>query len=84
VRALLWTTLAVPILKMMKGQWWHAGLAVALLFGVFMTAPLLLPNTLMPAEVRMAHLLETSTSNFLFGWLLVLLLHPTFNAARTN
>ena len=74
VRALLWTTLAVPVIKMMKGDWWHAGLAVALLFGVFMTAPLLLPNTLMPAEVRMAHLLETSTSNFLFGWLIVLLL----------
>jgi len=72
VRALLWTALAVPVIKMMKGDWWHAGLAVALLFGVFMTAPLLLPNTLMPTEVRMAHLLETSTSNFLFGWLVVL------------
>ena len=71
VRALLWTALAVPVIKMTKGGWWHAGLAVALLFGVFMTAPLLLPNTLMPTEVRMAHLLETSTSNFLFGWLIV-------------
>ena len=39
-----------------------------------MTAPLLLPNPLMPEEVRMAHLLETSTSNFLFGWILVLVL----------
>ena len=74
VRALLWTALAVPVIKMMKGDWWHAGLAVALLFGVFMTAPLLLPNALMPEEVRMAHLLETSTSNFLFGWLVVLVL----------
>ncbi len=71
VRALLWTALAVPVIKMMRGEWWHAGFAVALLFGVFMTAPLLLPNTLMPTEVRMAHLLETSTSNFLFGWLVV-------------
>ena len=77
VRALLWTGLALPIIKMMKGAWWHAGLAVALLFGVFMTAPLLLPNTLMPEEVRMAHLLETSTSNFLFGWLIVVLLRST-------
>lgn len=77
VRALLWAGLGVPIIKMMKGEWWHAGFAVALLFGVFMTAPLLLPNTLMPEEVRMAHLLETSTSNFLFGWLIVVLLRPT-------
>ena len=78
VRALLWTALALPVIKMMKGDWWEAGLAVALLFGVFMTAPLLLPNTLMPAEVRMAHLVETATSNFLFGWLIVLLLRRRF------
>ncbi len=76
VRALLWTAIAVPVIKMLKGQRWESELAVALLFGVFMTAPLLLPNTLMPAEVRMAHLLETSSSNFLFGWLLVLILRP--------
>jgi hypothetical protein len=35
---------------------------------------LLLPNPLMPREVRMAHLLETASSNFLFGWLTVLVL----------
>lgn len=74
VRALLWTALAVPIIKMTKGKWWESGLAVALLFGVFMNSLLLLPNPLMPAEVRMAHLLETATSNFLFGWLIVLIL----------
>ena len=78
VRALLWTALTLPVIKMMKGDWWEAGLAVALLFGVFMTAPLLLPNTLMPAEVRMAHFVETATSNFLFGWLIVLLLRRRF------
>jgi hypothetical protein len=76
VRALLWTAIAVPVIKMMRGEWWEAGLAVALLFAV-MTSQLLLPNPLMPAEVRMAHLLETSTSNFLFGWLVVLILRGT-------
>jgi fumarate reductase subunit D len=74
VRALLWTTLAVPIIKMLKGEWWESGLAVALLFGVFMNSVLLLPNPLMPAEVRMVHLVETATSNFLFGWLIVMIL----------
>lgn len=73
VRALLWAALAVPVTKLMRGEWWEAGLAVALLFAV-MTSQLLLPNPLMPAEVRMAHLLETATSNFLFGWLVVLIL----------
>ena len=74
VRALMWTALAVLVIKMMKGAWWEAGLAVALLFGVLMNTQLLLPNPFMPHEVRMAHLLETATSNFLFGWLVVLVL----------
>ena len=74
VRAILWAAIAVPVIRMMKGRWWEAGLAVALLFGVVATSLLLLPNSLMPPEVRMAHLLETTTSNFLFGWLIVLVL----------
>lgn len=74
VRALLWTALAVPVIRMTRGRWWEAGLAVALLFAVVMNSQLLLPNPLMPKEVRMAHLLETATSNFLFGWLIVLVL----------
>jgi hypothetical protein len=74
VRAILWAAIAVPVIRMMKGRWWEAGLAVALLFGVVATSLLLLPNPLMPREVRMVHLLETATSNFLFGWLVVLVL----------
>lgn len=74
VRAILWTAIAVPVILMMRGRWWETGLAVALLFGVVMNTQLLLPNPLMPEDVRMVHLLETATSNFLFGWLLVLLL----------
>ncbi|HET6977917.1 MAG TPA: hypothetical protein VFI24_16430 [Pyrinomonadaceae bacterium] len=73
VRALLWTALAVPVVQMMKGKWWEAGFAVALLFAVT-SSQLLLPNPLMPYDVRMAHLVETATSNFLFGWLVVLIL----------
>jgi len=73
LRALLWTAIAAPVIKMMKGEWWESGLAVALLFAV-MTSQLLLPNPLMPPEVRMVHLTETATSNFLFGWLVVLIL----------
>jgi len=71
VRALLWTSIAVVVIRTMKGRWYEAGLAVALLFSA-MSAQLLLPNPFMPAEVRMVHLLETATSNFIFGWLIVL------------
>lgn len=74
VRGLIWTALAVPIIKMIKGSGWERALVVALVFGVVMNTQLLLPNPLMPYEVRMAHLLETASSNFLFGclvgWLL--------------
>ncbi|HKY29036.1 MAG TPA: hypothetical protein VJM12_13940 [Pyrinomonadaceae bacterium] len=80
-RALLWTVIAVPVIQMTKGKWWEAGLAVALLFGVFMNSLLLLPNPLMPAEVRMAHLVETATSNFLFGWLIVLILRARISSS---
>jgi hypothetical protein len=73
LRALLWTAIAVPIIRMMKGQWWETGLAVALLFAV-MSSQLLLPNPLMPQEVRLVHLVETATSDFLFAWLIVFVL----------
>jgi hypothetical protein len=82
VRALLWAAIAVPVIKLIKGEWWESGLAVALLFAV-MPSLLLLPNPLMPDEVRMAHLLETTTSNFLFGWLVVLILRSDFPRRKT-
>lgn len=78
-RGLLWAAIAIPVIKMMRGKRWEMGLAVALLFAMT-SAQLLIPNPLMPAEVRMAHLVETVTSNFLFGWLVAFVLvqvhHP--------
>jgi hypothetical protein len=73
-RAILWTALALPVIRMMKGERLETALAVGLLFAVVMNAQLLLPNPYMPEAVRMAHLAETASSNFLFGafigWLL--------------
>jgi hypothetical protein len=73
LRAMLWVALALPVIRMLKGQWPETAIALGSLFAV-MTAPLLLPNPYMPEEVRMAHLRETASSNFLFGmfigWLL--------------
>lgn len=84
VRALLWTALAVPVIRMMKGRWWEAGLAVALLFAVLMNSQLLIPNPLMPREVRMVHLLETASSNFVFGWLTVWLLRGRHGSLQSR
>jgi len=74
VRAILWSAIAVVVIRMMKGPWWEAGLAVALLFAVVLSSQLLLPNPLMPADVRRVHLVETASSNFIFGWLIVVVL----------
>jgi hypothetical protein len=74
LRAMLWTAIALPVIRMMKGQWRETALALGLLFAVLMNSQLLVPNPYMPEAVRMAHLMETASSNFLFGllvgWLL--------------
>ena len=73
LRAVLWVALALPVMRMLKGRWPETAIALGSLFAV-MTAPLLLPNPYMPEAVRMAHLVETGSSNFVFGafigWLL--------------
>jgi hypothetical protein len=74
LRAMCWVALALPVIRMLKGQWPETALSLGLLFAVVMNAQLLLPNPYMPEPVRMAHLAETASSNFIFGvfvgWLL--------------
>jgi len=84
VRALIWTAIALPVIRMMKGRWWEARLAVALLFSVLMGSLLLIPTEFMPKAIRLAHLVEVTSSNFLFGWIVVSLLTPRHHATRTK
>ena len=81
VRGVVWAIIAFPVIRTLQGRRRTIGLAVALGFAICTSSQLLIPNPLMPADVRMAHLLETSTSNFLFGWLIALLLR---NKPATN
>jgi hypothetical protein len=82
VRGVLWALIALPIIRMTKGPWWHSGLAVALGLCVLTSSQLLFPNSFMPEAVRMAHLVEVSTSNFLFGWIVARLLISTAPVAK--
>lgn len=82
VRAMIWTALALPVIRMMKGRWWEAGLAVALSFSFLMSSQLLLPNEFMPDKIRMAHFVEILSSNFLFGWIVVWLLNRHHGSLR--
>ena len=74
-RGLLWVGLGLLVVRMMRGGWWEAGLATALLFAV-PCLYLLIPNPLMPEPVRMAHLVETAPYQFAFGWFVAWLFRP--------
>lgn len=81
LRALLWTAFTLPVIRMLKGQPWEVGLAVALLFAVW-SSQLLLPNPYMPEAVARAHLVETVSSDFIFGWLVGWLLSRHHSSLR--
>lgn len=67
LRAMCWVAIALPIVWMLKGGRREIALALGFTFAVLMNAQLLLPNPYMPEAVRMAHLVETASSNFIFG-----------------
>ncbi len=70
VRALLWVVISLPMIRMLKGAAWETGLVVGLVLSVLLASQLLLPNALMPDSVRVSHLIEIASSNFVFGVLL--------------
>lgn len=84
LRALLWAVIALPVIRMMKGRWYETALAVGLLFAVVMNDQLLLPNPYMPAAVRMTHLIETASSNFIFGFVISWLLMQPSSALKSR
>jgi len=72
MRALLWVMFVLPVIRMTggsghKGAWWTAVL-VGLLLAVPMNIGHILSNPLIPAaSVRLSHMIETASSNFIFG-----------------
>ena len=76
LRALLWVLCALPVINMTTGSPWRAALLVGLIFAVPSNMGHLLANPLIPANsVRMAHMVETMSSTFAFGLIVVWLLH---------
>ena len=67
-RGMLWVAFVLPVVCMLKGRSWETALAIAVLFSVW-SAQLIMPNPFMPRGVAMAHLVETASSNFIFGWI---------------
>lgn len=76
LRALLWVLCALPVIRGSKVKVWWTALLVGLLFSLPQNIGHILANPLLPlASVRLSHLVETASSTFLFGLLVVWLFH---------
>lgn len=67
-RGLLWLLFVLPIIWMHKGGKLEVSITLALLFA-FWSLQLLMPNPYMPVEVARVHLIETFSSNYVYGFL---------------
>ncbi len=75
-RALLWVLCALPVIYGSKVNPWWTALLVGLFFSVPQNIVHILANPLMPiASVRLSHMIETASSTFIFGTIVVWLLH---------
>ena len=75
LRALLWVAFTLPVIMMVRAKGWKGALALSLFVALPMNLGHLVPNPFMPDAVRLAHFVETTTSNFLFGLFLFWLFH---------
>jgi hypothetical protein len=73
-RGLIWAGLALVAACTLRGPTRAISVLIGAAFAIFMAAPLLYPNELMPWSVRSVHLLEISSSNLLFGALAMIIL----------
>lgn len=70
LRAAIWVIATIPIVAMLqhsKAKYFLVGLFTSLLI----TTQLFIPNPYMPQEIAMMHFLETTTSNFVWGVVMV-------------
>jgi hypothetical protein len=70
LRGVLWILIALPALAVTRGSLMRKGVILGLLFAFLGSSQLLLPNPFMSDMVRMAHFIETSSSNFLWGFII--------------
>lgn len=82
LRSMIWVLCALPVIRGSKVGPWGTALVVGLLFSVPQNIGHIIANPLMPvASVRLSHLVETASSTFLFGTLVVWLLHRRHESA---
>ena len=83
IRAILWALCALPIILGSKVNTWWTAVLVGLFFTIPQMSGLFLENPLMPiASVRLSHILEGLSTNFIFGMIIVWLLHRRHNSIK--
>ncbi len=76
VRSMIWTLCALPVIFGSRLNAWRTALLVALFFSIPQNLGHIMENALIPlASVRMSHFIETASSTFIFGLVVVWLLH---------
>lgn len=76
LRGILWVVCALPVIRGSRLSTWRTALLVGLLFSAPQNIGQILANPLMPiASVRLSHMVETASSTFVFGVVVVWMLH---------
>lgn len=76
LRTLVWVLCALPVIRGSRVNPWWTALLVGLFFSVPQNVGHIIANPLLPiASVRMSHMIETASSTFIFGVVVVWLLH---------
>lgn len=83
LRGILWTLVTLPVIRGSRLSAGWTALLVGLLLSVPQNLGHILANPLMPvASVRLSHLIETASSTFVFGLIVVWLLHRAHHSVR--
>jgi len=70
LRGFLWILIGLLVLTATKGSLIRKGVILGLLFAIIGSSQLLLPNPYMSDVVRMAHLIETASGSFIWGFII--------------
>ncbi|MEQ1587040.1 MAG: hypothetical protein ABL895_14230 [Cyclobacteriaceae bacterium] len=76
VRSMIWVLCALPVIYGSRVNVWMTALLVGTFFSTPQNLGHIMENPLLPlASVRLSHLIETASSTFVFGLIVVWLLH---------
>lgn len=73
-RGFLWIGIAMVIMRLLSTGWKMKAFLVGITFALIMNSQHLIPNPYMPGRVPLYHFIETASSNFIWGYMIVWLL----------